>query len=87
MTPLQRKPGRTWLASSKITTSKKPGSSGRVSETLNGLIIEHLETIPPSGTALTIAEYPIEILDATEHAIKKVRIRTPDSSARLRAAT
>jgi Mg2+/Co2+ transporter CorB len=61
-------------------------------KTLNGLIIEHLETIPEAGTGLTIADYPIEILKTSEHGIKKVRIVPPigeddDSPARpLRAA-
>ena len=52
-------------------------------KTLNGLIVERLETTPESGTGLTVALYPIEILDTTEHAIKKVRVsvpkRTPES--------
>jgi Mg2+/Co2+ transporter CorB len=57
-------------------------------KTLNGLIIEQLETIPPSGTALTVNDYPIEILDTTEHGIKQVRVTTPDAEEppRLRAA-
>jgi Mg2+/Co2+ transporter CorB len=46
-------------------------------KTLNGLIIETLETIPPSGTALVVNDYPIEILDTTEHCIKQVRVVTP----------
>src|SRR5690554_3537497 len=46
-------------------------------KTLNGLIIERLETIPPSGTALVVNGYPIEILDTTEHGIKQVRVMTP----------
>ncbi|HEX6995190.1 MAG TPA: transporter associated domain-containing protein, partial [Gammaproteobacteria bacterium] len=57
-------------------------------KTLNGLIIERLETIPPSGTALVVNGYPIEILDTTEHCIKQVRVMTPDAqeAPRLRAA-
>ena len=43
-------------------------------KTLNGLIIEQLEMIPDPGTRVTVADYPIEILDAGEHAIKSVRI-------------
>ncbi len=46
-------------------------------KTLNGLIIETLETIPSPGTSVTVNGYPIEILDATEHAIKQVRVLTP----------
>ncbi len=50
-------------------------------KTLNGLIVEQLETIPESGTGLIVAHYPIEILDTTKHAIKKVRVSVPDSTA------
>ena len=46
-------------------------------KTLNGLIIERLETIPESGTGVTVANYPIEILDTTEHGIKRVRVSPP----------
>ena len=49
-------------------------------KTLNGLIVEQLETIPESGAGLTVARYPIEILDTTEHAIKKVRVSMPESN-------
>ena len=57
-------------------------------KTLNGLIIEQLETIPPSGTGLTVNDYPIEILNTSEHGIKQVRVFTPDDEAppQLRAA-
>ena len=48
-------------------------------KTLNGLIVEQLETIPESGTGVTVANYPIEILDASEHGIKKVRVFAPGS--------
>jgi Mg2+/Co2+ transporter CorB len=50
-------------------------------KTLNGLIIEQLETIPRTGTGVTVADYPIEILDTTEHGIKKVRVHLPDGRA------
>ncbi len=46
-------------------------------KTLNGLIVEQLETIPNSGTGVTVADYPIEILSTTEHSIKKVRVFPP----------
>jgi Mg2+/Co2+ transporter CorB len=49
-------------------------------KTLNGLIVELLETIPESGTGVTVADYPIEILDASEHGIKRVRVFAPGSS-------
>ena len=49
--------------------------------TLNGLIIEHLESIPEPGTSVLISGYPIEIMQTTEHAVKTARVdprqRTP----------
>ena len=48
-------------------------------KTLNGLIVEQLETIPETGTGVTVANYPIEILDASEHGIKTVRVFAPGS--------
>jgi Mg2+/Co2+ transporter CorB len=50
-------------------------------KTLNGLIVEQLETIPESGTGVTVANYPIEILESSEHGIKKVRVFPPGSPA------
>jgi len=49
-------------------------------KTLNGLIVEQLETIPESGTGVTVANYPIEILDSGEHGIKRVRVYAPGST-------
>ncbi len=55
-------------------------------KTLNGLIVEQLETIPETGTGVTVADYPIEILDASEHGIKRVRVFAPSSSPPPKAA-
>ena len=55
-------------------------------KTLNGLIVEQLETIPESGTGVTVADYPIEILDASEHGIKRVRVFAPGSAPPPKAA-
>jgi Mg2+/Co2+ transporter CorB len=57
-------------------------------KTLNGLIVEQLETIPQSGTGVTVADYPIEILDTSEHGIKRVRVRVyaPESARPPQAA-
>jgi Mg2+/Co2+ transporter CorB len=49
-------------------------------KTLNGLIVEQLETIPQSGTGVTVADYPIEILDTSEHGIKRVRVFAPGAT-------
>jgi Mg2+/Co2+ transporter CorB len=43
-------------------------------KTLNGLIIEYLESIPSAGTSLLIANYPIEIVQTAENTVKIVRI-------------
>jgi len=43
-------------------------------KTLNGLILEHLEDIPESGTSLKIAGYPIEIIQTQDRVVKVARI-------------
>jgi Mg2+/Co2+ transporter CorB len=43
-------------------------------KTLNGLIVEFLETIPESGTGLKIAGYPIEIIETRGNRVQLVRI-------------
>ena len=56
-------------------------------KTLNGLIVEQLATIPESGTGVTVADYPIEILDTSEHGIKtRPRVRAGLRSAAEAAA-
>jgi Mg2+/Co2+ transporter CorB len=47
-------------------------------KTLNGLIVEFLETIPEPGTTLKLADYMLEVLQTGDNAIKTVRIRPPD---------
>ena len=43
-------------------------------KTLNGLILEYLETIPETGTGLKIEGYPIEIVDSDENRVLTARI-------------
>jgi Mg2+/Co2+ transporter CorB len=43
-------------------------------KTLNGLILEQLETIPEAGTSLRIGNYTVEITQAADNAVKSVRI-------------
>ena len=43
-------------------------------KTLNGLIIEMLETIPEPSTCLKINGYPIEIIQSNDNCIQSVRI-------------
>jgi Mg2+/Co2+ transporter CorB len=47
--------------------------------TLNGLILNYLETIPQTGISFRISNYPMEIIHVTNNAIKTVRI-FPDKS-------
>ena len=49
-------------------------------KTLNGLIVEFLETIPEPGTTLKLADYMLEVLQTSDNAIKTVRIRPPAAS-------
>jgi Mg2+/Co2+ transporter CorB len=46
-------------------------------KTLNGLIVEFLETIPEPGTTLKLADYMLEVLQTGDNAIKTVRLRPP----------
>jgi Mg2+/Co2+ transporter CorB len=43
-------------------------------KTLNGIILEHLESIPQAGTGLRLAGYPMEILQIKTNMVKSVRI-------------
>ena len=45
-------------------------------KTINGLILELLETIPDPRTCLKISGYPIEIVEADDNRIRTIRIRT-----------
>ena len=46
--------------------------------TLNGLILEHMEFIPESGTSLKINGYPIEIMQVKNNMVKTARIVIPE---------
>jgi Mg2+/Co2+ transporter CorB len=49
-------------------------------KTLNGLILEYLETIPESGTGLKVEGYPIEIIEARENRVELARIYLNDNT-------
>ena len=49
-------------------------------KTLNGLILEYLETIPESGTGLKVEGYPIEIIEIRENRVQLARIYLNDSA-------
>ena len=48
-------------------------------KTLSGLIVEHLESIPESGTALRIGDYSIEVVQIADNTVRTARIR-PDAA-------
>jgi Mg2+/Co2+ transporter CorB len=43
-------------------------------KTLNGLILEQLESIPDTGTSLLINRYPVEVLQVQDNAVRVARI-------------
>ncbi len=50
-------------------------------KTINGLLLEHLETIPDAGTVVRVGGHEFEVLQLGENAIRTVRIRTPAPAA------
>ncbi len=44
-------------------------------KTLNGLLLERLETIPQPGTMLRVGDHQFEVLQIADNAIKTVRVR------------
>ena len=46
-------------------------------KTINGLLLEQLETIPDRGTMVRVGNYEFEVLQLGENAIRTVRVRTP----------
>jgi Mg2+/Co2+ transporter CorB len=46
-------------------------------KTVNGLLLEHLETIPDSGTMVRVGNYEFEVLQIADNAIRTVRVRAP----------
>ena len=49
-------------------------------KTLNGLILEYLQTIPESGTGLKVEGYPIEIIETRENRVQLARIYLNDTT-------
>jgi len=50
-------------------------------KTINGLLLEQLETIPPPGTALKVGDYLFEVLQIADNAIRTVRAQVNPKSA------
>jgi Mg2+/Co2+ transporter CorB len=45
-------------------------------KTVNGLLLEHLEMIPDTGTMVRVGDYEFEVLQIGDNAIRTVRVRT-----------
>ena len=56
-------------------------------KTLNGLVLECLETIPATGTGLKVAGYPMEIVETNNNRVKTARIFSRKGAAAEEAAT
>jgi len=52
-------------------------------KTLNGLILEHMEIIPQTGTSLMVDNYTLEIMRSTNNAVQTARVK--DASDRPEA--
>jgi Mg2+/Co2+ transporter CorB len=48
--------------------------------TLNGLIVEYLETLPQAGTMLRLGDLTIEILQTVDNSVKTARIRSTSAA-------
>jgi len=55
-------------------------------KTLNGLILEYMETIPEPGTSLKLYGYPLEILQTGESAVKTVKVLPRTGRRSVRAS-
>jgi Mg2+/Co2+ transporter CorB len=55
-------------------------------KTLNGLLLEHLETIPDPGTMVRVGAYEFEVLQMADNAIRTVRVRAPATETTVTAA-
>lgn len=75
---IQKKTDGTVLLSGNITIrelnrSLQWGLPTDGAKTLNGLILEHLESIPEQGTSLKLYGHPIEIIQMEDNAVKLVK--------------
>lgn len=50
-------------------------------KTLNGLILERLESIPDTGTSLRVGDYTIEIVQSAGQVVRNARIFSPTKTA------
>jgi len=75
-----RDPSGAWLINATATIRALNRSLGWQlptdgPKTVNGLLLERLETIPEPGTALRIGAYEFEVLQTADNTIRTVRVR------------
>lgn len=56
-------------------------------KTINGLVLEYLESIPDPGVSIRIADYVIEVIQTSDNAIKTVRIRNIETEPDMESET
>lgn len=76
---LQQQPDGSYLVDGALTVREFNRVTGEDlpqggPRTLNGLIVEYLQTLPHRGTAVLIAAYPIEIISVKDNRVKTARI-------------
>jgi Mg2+/Co2+ transporter CorB len=50
-------------------------------KTLNGLLVEQLETLPSAGDSVTVGEYQFDVLQTNENTVRTVRARRSETAA------
>jgi Mg2+/Co2+ transporter CorB len=50
-------------------------------KTLNGLLVEQLETLPSAGDSVTVGEYQFDVLQTNENTVRTVRARQAETAA------
>ncbi|MEM7452468.1 MAG: HlyC/CorC family transporter [Pseudomonadota bacterium] len=74
-----RQDGDTWVVQGSVNVRELNRQLGWElptdgAKTLNGLVQEQLETIPAAGTAFTLDQYSIEVIDANDNMVVEARL-------------
>lgn len=77
---LHQEPDGSWMVEGQTTVRElnrvlKWGLPANGPRTLNGLILEHLESIPEAGTSLLIQGWPVTILQTQDNRVKLARVQ------------
>ncbi|ABI56515.1 HlyC/CorC family transporter [Alkalilimnicola ehrlichii MLHE-1] len=77
---MHQEPDGSWMVEGQTTVRElnrvlKWGLPANGPRTLNGLILEHLESIPEAGTSLLIQGWPVTILQTQDNRVKMARVQ------------